>query len=215
MKTLIVAPHADDEILGCFSVMLDKAHDRTVLLLDEIDRMRLAEAWSSCKTLGAKLVLSPPENIATTFEAVYVPCRQDTHPAHREANMRFREAATHFYSTEMGEGAEYLGPSRAASKKFHLDKYYPSQRSLWAKNDKLWMFEGIRQRDFETYQTWSFGTESTVQVTALAEYAEVVRCWWGNGGEHSFTSLVAVCRAGRVEMRIPAAGMHYVCEAGR
>lgn len=165
MKTLIIAPHVDDETIGCWSVLNDPNRSITVAWLYELTSVRKREA------LGIPFVASVPETLLTddflkSFDEVYVPSRRDGHQDHKEANARFRKWATHFYSVDMAKG-RYLGDAQSKTKREALDKWFPSQASLWATDAKYYLFEDIQKKDYETYAVLE---AQNFKVTVPAEY---------------------------------------------
>lgn len=150
MRVLIVAPHADDEVIGCWSIMSRPDIQLSVLYLYELTPVRIEEV----RVLANAMVFEPffrPEDVDfTSYAQVYVPSRKDWHAAHKEANRLYRKYATHFYSVDMEQGVTLPEPL-ATRKRGTLDAYYPSQRKLWDTNDKYWLFEDIQGRDFEVY----------------------------------------------------------------
>lgn len=151
MKTLIIAPHVDDETLGCWSVLNDKSREITVAWLYELTPKRRAEALSIHRVThtmfdGAGLT----EAFLKSFDEVYVPSRRDWHAAHKSTNARFRKWATHFYSVDMKQGV-YLGEEMARLKHICLNTWFPSQASLWEADAKYYLFEDIQRRDYDAY----------------------------------------------------------------
>lgn len=201
MSTLIVAPHVDDEIIGCYSVVT-QSKDVTVQYLSEVTPVREAEARKAGEVLNFKIVLFPYFVSPKGFDFIYVPCRQDTHAGHKKANAMFRWCATHFYSVDMDQGATYLGEEEAGKKFALLNSLYASQSDLWKHDARYWLFEHIRELDFEVYTTV---TIRGYTVTALDTYAPVV----GNAfrqhleDRKTFNLLVSLCRKGKVTMRTP------------
>lgn len=150
MNTLIIAPHVDDETIGCWSVLNDTNRSITVAWLYELTPQRRAEALSIHLVDVCKFGPILSEEFLGSFNEVYVPSRRDWHADHKEANARYRKWATHFYSVDMQNG-EYLGDEQSAQKRQALNTWFPSQASLWESNAKYYLFEDIQKEDYATY----------------------------------------------------------------
>lgn len=154
MKTLIIAPHVDDETIGCWSILNDAKRSVTVAWLYELTPKRRAEALSI--HLVDEFVFGPilSEEFLKSFDEVYVPSRRDWHADHKEANALYRKWATHFYSVDMQNG-EYLGDEQSSQKRQALNTWFPSQASLWETNAKYYLFEDIQKQDYDTYAVFA------------------------------------------------------------
>jgi len=200
---LIIAPHVDDETIGCFMVLEQQKHvgNVTVMYLEELSGQRTKEARFAASVFNFTPVFSsvPIEE----YKHVLIPCRQDLHPAHRRANCQYRSRATHFYSTNM-EGAEFLGEEIAAKKRRALNTCYPSQIALWENDARYWMFESILERDWEVYEQFLVGDHL---VRVPTRYAQEVKDWSGLeeyrgwGALKVFNHIVSMCPLGRVSLR--------------
>lgn len=205
-KIAIVAPHIDDELIGCFSIFEQALGDITVLYLNELSEERLREAEMVGRYFQSHWTIMPESFRSEEFDQVYVPCRQDMHPAHRSANAIYRSAATHFYSTDMGEGRQYLGDARSATKRKWLDALYPSQRGLWALNSGYYLFENIRETDVITYTIKNVYKH---KVRVLAKYAPLVdeirgRDWDNGNAPLVLLELLAKrCLEGTISITTP------------
>jgi len=210
IRTLIVAPHADDELIGCFTVL--QKEKTAVVFLEELTLTRRFEAAKSSELFNFHLYFRPIgmvlERYITnlreehSFERIYVPARSDWHPAHRNTNTMLRDIATHFYSVDMGEGSALLGDAEAGQKRQALEHCYPSQAQLWRRDHKYWLFENIRRKDFERYLVIP-RPEHRVLFKVLQEYSDLVQdvelpALWSP--EQIFNRVVSFCPRGRVTM---------------
>lgn len=171
-RYIIAAPHADDELIGCWSVfrkyqnLAGRPHAPfiTVLYFDpmELQPERKVEANNfACETGFQAYFNSTSEDFAKVVNKaerdykwvnVLIPARTDHHPEHKAMNASLRKYATDFYSVDMGS-AKPLSTQDAAYKRQVLNRYYPSQIPLWERDHKYWLFEDIQPTDYLTYTT--------------------------------------------------------------
>lgn len=143
---IIIAPHPDDELIGCSSSLINnKIHG--VVYVERISSVRMSEAKLLCnmydlwyKFLDGDIKLLLEMVHRNTY---YIPSPEDNHPLHKLVYyLMFREYK-HLvvYSTQMRDYfvREVENPLH---KKSLLDKYYPSQKSLWEFDHKYFLFEG-------------------------------------------------------------------------
>jgi len=210
---LIVAPHVDDETIGCFSV-LEKVRTTpspaptTVLYLNELTEERKKEAANASAHFNFCPVFDARKLEAQRYQAVYIPNRQDAHPDHKQANAQFRSIATHFYSVDMRFDLTVLGPEVSARKRQALDLLYPSQADLWRVEHKFWLFESIVRQDFIIYEKTEF---RGYQFWTDTERAPALQTWlWDNESlvlsnlpDQLFNEILRHCGTGHVTMRTP------------
>lgn len=165
-KILILAPHPDDEVIGCFELIKEKPEDIIVVWFDEYAGMVKNEEVWQVRMLEAEAVASKfgfeyqvffnvsdlLENVEDLIRdnnvvAVLVPDLGDEHEHHRLVNsagyiiakeygLRFGE-----YTTRMN--TEYVRESKYPEEKLEAIKMYKSQSWLWEIGDaKWWLFEG-------------------------------------------------------------------------
>jgi len=209
-QMLIVAPHADDELIGCFTVL--QSTQTVVAFLEELTVIRQLEAARAAAVFNYHQYFCPkdktPEKFIEglrsiyNFSRIYVPARSDWHPAHRRTNSMFRGIATHFYSVDMGEGSALLGDQEAEQKRLALEHCYPSQVQLWRRDHKYWLFENIRHTDFERYLVIP-RLDLQVSFKVLLRYADLVQdaelpALWTS--EQIFNHIVSLCPRGQVTM---------------
>jgi len=181
-KVLILAPHADDEVIGCWSVLNQKDHI-DVIYFFEVDLFRRQEAERAAEALGYNAHFDESIGyfeVPPGYDRVYVPSRRDWHADHKLVNSKYRNKATHFYSVDMAHGV-YLGSVDSVTKREFLDKHYASQQSLWRHNDKYWLFEDIQTTDYDVYRNlgWTLTNGHLMQVWIPEQYVDWVHHkWW-------------------------------------
>jgi hypothetical protein len=177
-RILIVAPHIDDEMIGCWSVMNRPDIDLTVNYVYELFDTRKEDAAIAAHMFGFRSVWGelPLDHARSGYDEVYVPSRRDWHEDHQRVNRRYRHWATHFYSVDMGNGVLLRD---CENKRIALNTCYPSQRKLWTNNDKYWLFEDIQETDYDEYKTlaWTQEDGHNFSITVLRRYAEDVNLW--------------------------------------
>lgn len=166
MKTLILSPHIDDELIGCYSVLSSfRAGSKTdildVMWLYETTEERLKEGHALADHFGftGAMVFSaqvPELIIQNRYDKVYVPARQDWHIDHKTTNQLFRQYATNFYSVDMVNGVP-LDDKEVLEKKTLLDQFYPSQAKLWEHDAKYYLFDAISDTDVTFYTKKRYG----------------------------------------------------------
>lgn len=219
MKNVILAPHIDDELIGCYSVIsrhiqakkIGHPSSLHVLYFHDLTPERMQEASKFAEQGEFYVTFGPFKEVVHSACSgalnVYVPHRKDAHIHHKGLNCMYRELATKFYSVDM-VGARPLGHEDAQEKKAMLDKYYPSQSKLWERDEKYFLFESIRDHDYEMYSTIRL---NNYEVTMLSTYTDVVTEIMRSFGVEKqiytprqiFDKILKVCRDGTVEFICP------------
>jgi len=147
--TVIIAPHPDDEIIGCYEV-LKKRSSLIIIYSGNTDVKRREEALKIQEYISVKmqhfLMTVPPTfiNQNTTFyfpDPIY-----EIHPIHRQYGLMGEQLAragmnVTFYTTNMN--APYIHEVQEPDKKEELlNNVYPNQKSLWEYDKKYILFEG-------------------------------------------------------------------------
>jgi len=149
-ETIIIAPHCDDEIIGCFSLLENPKIKPVIIYTEDCEKFRQEEAskikehFSIRGQLYCKSI--PPQfiNHENTF---YFPGPDEIHPAHRKQAAIGEELARKgynviFYTTNMN--VPYIREVKeATNKKVALDTIYGSQYKLWKYEHKFFLFEGF------------------------------------------------------------------------
>lgn len=147
---VIIAPHGDDEIIGCFEIL-----DRIPIIVYS-DRKR-SERYSEITNLNKycdiyeQVFLTsfklPKRLLSKTAMTYYFPDPMyELHPLHRRWGSIGEQMARSgydviFYTTNMQ--VPYIHECKnPIAKKGLLDCVYPSQQNLWMFENKYFLFEG-------------------------------------------------------------------------
>lgn len=153
MDYVIIAPHPDDELIGCFEI-INKEENKIIIIYTEVveknrrdEALKLKEYFP--KSIQAQLFGQeiPSELLHLNNTFLFPDPIYETHPAHRiwgsygEKLLRYDNFDVVFYNTNMI--APYIHEVRTPEKKeYSLDEVYLSQKSLWYTQKKYVIFEG-------------------------------------------------------------------------
>lgn len=145
--SIIVAPHPDDEIIGCSEIL---SKQKTIIIYNDADNTRKEELTKLRDLFQIKVQLfqkSIPPNLLHPNNIFYIPDPiYEIHPLHREMGAIGESMARQglnviFYSTIMN--APYIHEVKNPDKKEEaLNQIYPSQKNLWKYEKKYVLFEG-------------------------------------------------------------------------
>lgn len=148
-EIVIVAPHPDDEIIGCYEV-LKEGKNPIIIYGGDTDYDRREEVKTLRKFFDIKVQMfqnSIPPNLLQAENKFYFPDPSyETHPLHRAHGFQGEGLARGgfdviFYSTIMN--APYIHEVEdPKDKKMFLESCYPSQSDLWKYDHKYFLFEG-------------------------------------------------------------------------
>jgi hypothetical protein len=147
---VIIAPHPDDEIIGCYEVI--KNAQRNVFIVynptDDIVRQKeVLKLRSSFPQIKSQFFLNEiPPALLHKNNVLYYPCREDTHPSHQKHYEVGRslwmehDMDVVFYSTEMNVHYKHEVEDWIEKRKL-LNHIYSSQSSLWQTDARYYYFE--------------------------------------------------------------------------
>jgi hypothetical protein len=146
--TIIIAPHGDDEIIGCYEVLIK---ERVIIVyVGNLDDKRKVETKNLCEHFDIKAQYYtrqiPPQLLSRENKFYFPDPIYEIHPNHRLEGMVGESFARSgfdviFYSTNMN--APYIHEVPVPSEKEKtLNSCYPSQKSLWESEKKYILFEG-------------------------------------------------------------------------
>ncbi len=152
---IIVAPHGDDEVIGCYEVLATK-ENVIILYTEDMSNKRKEETLSlkeHCRIKAQLYLKQVPSILMKEDNVFYFPDPiNETHPAHRAQGHKGELLARDgfdviFYSTEMN--VPWKHESRyVLEKEKMMDSTYPSQSLLWEYEKKFILFEA--------YHKWIF-----------------------------------------------------------
>jgi hypothetical protein len=154
-ETIIVAPHPDDELIGCYEI-LKKSDPPIIIYGGNTQPNRREEIKNIQKFFTIKVQLfqnSIPTHLINPDNTFYFPNHVDEmHPEHRAWGFQGESLARQgmnviFYTTEMNVPYKHLVED-PKDKKMYLESCYPSQADLWKYEYKYFLFEG--------YMKWIF-----------------------------------------------------------
>lgn len=157
MLNLILAPHVDDEVIGCFSVLCGSVKgDTRVIYTASASDARIAEAFYAAEKLGFQYQFNSFKDVPGVLDQ-YTGCRiyapdphWESHPEHKAVGAlawKFcQDNGWPFisYSTNMNVPyLQELSPEMKNRKASALYQFYPTQRSLWEQDHRYFLFEGL------------------------------------------------------------------------
>lgn len=165
-ELVIVAPHPDDELIGCFS-LLRSGQVNHVIYYHDLTEERKAETRACAEYYGFEphYQIEPPVAITLFEHALFVlPSIKDSHRDHQKLNQSFRTLLgpdrRRFYSTNLDalRTKTPLEPKDRDMKRQALDQLYPSQIGLWSGDASYYLFEHVVAYDYSIYQTFYLST---------------------------------------------------------
>lgn len=149
-KILILAPHTDDEIIGCYEILIRKDLDIFVgFYSGDLYEFDLVSSYFGFTVVPISDLINRINIGKSDFDVVYAPDPYfELHPFHKEIGnqalyWRRRKTITRlvFYSTNMN--APYIHESKFSEQKRRvLDELYSHKSSLWRYDHKYFLFEG-------------------------------------------------------------------------
>jgi hypothetical protein len=173
---VIVAPHVDDEVIGCWSYLSSGQVAAVVYLYEWESDTRQLEAEACSQRFGFTSFFGSIPAEYLEGKTLLVPAVTDSHPDHKKANKKWR---THpdvlFYRVDLSHSPTKKLVTDFGAKKEALDALFPSQKALWETNASYYLFEDIQPADFkavsntETVCILSEGVNVEVQSTGVCQ----------------------------------------------
>ena len=151
ISTIIVAPHPDDELIGCFEQIKNPANNLVIIYSGDTDadrRETVLKLKDEIPHLKIQLFQqSVPQTFLSPSNKFFFPDPiYENHPKHREWGFMGEQIAragfdVAFYNTNMN--APYIHEVKLPDdKRYLLNKVYSDQKSLWEYDHKYFLFEG-------------------------------------------------------------------------
>lgn len=148
MRNVILAPHVDDEMIGCWSLFAN-GQVSYVVYFEDLTAERKEEAKHMQQIMGVKHIsFEGFDFIVEPDMMLYVPNIADAHPSHKMVNhwAKKHNNPKKYYSVDMNVPFVVLDDIDQKDKRGMLTLCYPSQSKLF-ENDKYWLFESIMDDD--------------------------------------------------------------------
>lgn len=160
---IIIAPHVDDEVIGCYELLAANSIDKVIYITDfgEVTGPRKLEALKCAVRFKFKAIFCTLAEVNQHLVpncTLYVPSVKDLHPHHKLVNLLAhrmpcrRHIYLKFYSVEMNFAPRLLDEDVRNAKLDALTTLFPSQAALFNSDAKYWLFESIRGMDGELSQ---------------------------------------------------------------
>lgn len=172
-----MAPHVDDEVIGCFS-LLEKGLITDVVYMFELTDERRAEALACAKKYNFNPIFASDfgdwdSRDIESGDNIFVPTIKDSHPDHKYVNNSGRWLSKNkncnifFYSVDMNtRERKTLTFDQRAAKRLALNELFPSQSNLLS-DDKYSFFEHIAESEVDVISTlWDSTGNRGVSITA-------------------------------------------------
>lgn len=148
---IILAPHIDDEMIGCSELLFTGKIDKVVYFYD-ITNVRIDEAIEMAKAFKVDISFEGFKFKPKKDDILYIPCQQDMHEHHKAVNLAYRfHDYVKYYSVDKNFRQLPIRENNRKIKKDILDRFYPSQKELWANDAKYYIFESILDSDEEVF----------------------------------------------------------------
>lgn len=150
-EIVIIAPHFDDEIIGCYEVLTNPLLKPTIVYM-QLDNSERKDEALKLKTHIPNVKMqffqkSIPQIFLNPSNTLYFPDPVfEFHPEHRQLGAvgeSFLRQGLNviFYNVNMQ--APYIHEVQEPKSKRHLlEKVYPSQKNMWKYDAKYYLFEG-------------------------------------------------------------------------
>lgn len=151
MSVVIVAPHPDDEIIGCYSILKSTKQTKNIVYTTNVNNDRRKEALNIKNYFDVRQFFvnnDLPPVLLDKNNTFYFPDHiNEFHPDHRKSGMIGEQMLRNgfdvvFYSIQMNTPYLFELDPEKSNKEEILNNVYPSQKSLWEYDKKYILFEG-------------------------------------------------------------------------
>jgi len=199
-KYIILAPHVDDEVIGCYRLLME-GNVTHVFYFYELSYERKREALRCAEEFGFTTVFMDSNISAVTLvelskeRIILAPSVHDLHPDHKRLNRYARNiigADVLFYSVDMNSKFDVLNEI-GVDKEVILKRLFKSQEALFA-NEKYFLFESTPVSDESTKMIWVRFQREGIHCypLALTEPSLADVKFLGNDHRHIFHFKVSI-----------------------
>jgi len=144
---IVLAPHIDDEIIGCFS-LLKQYKKIKIVYFHDLDNIRKAEAKEVSVVTHWDISFNGYAEPIDENSLLAVPIKYDLHPHHRGVAKYAKKLKNKkvYYSVDKNIPCDLLSKDAREEKEAFLNKFYKSQ-DLWVYNKKYILFEKIFEKE--------------------------------------------------------------------
>ena len=151
MRILIISPHNDDALIGCFKVIAKGFlnPEKIYIYFDKTGFEESKEREEEAHKFAKAFNLEEVDSIFFTLkevDTILAPSPDSTHPLHKYwawKALDYSDKRLIYYSTDMTEW--WVRPLSSFSRKVKrefLDRFFPIEADLWRCDGKYYMFEG-------------------------------------------------------------------------
>jgi hypothetical protein len=152
---VILAPHPDDELIGCYKFLKNDLVKRVYYFFD-CTPARQEEALKCAKMYGFEPIFTTISDFAMEkiedHYTILAPNINDNHPHHKMVNYTAKRRSNRkmYYSVDMNVPFEILSKYDSKTKKSHLEVIYMTQPYAYT-TEKFYLFESILPTDTRTW----------------------------------------------------------------
>lgn len=166
-KYVILAPHVDDEVIGCFR-LLEAGEVHSVVYINELSDERTLEALLCADYFDfiPYFGLDKYQEAQGVETITLAPNIADNHRDHKAANLFAKRMSSQpkYYSIDMNTRVDTLPCSVSKRKREALNGFFPSQRPLF-ENEKYFLFESLVDTDILSKKILYF-TNARVELSS-------------------------------------------------
>jgi hypothetical protein len=153
-KNLVIyAPHCDDELIGCYSLISQKVITHVVVSDCKFERLSELAILADYKDFKIFTDQNFPD---IEIEHAFIPSAFDTHPLHQSVRNSARKGTFNwYYSVDLQNSRDKIELPTWENKLHWLNFIYPSQKSLWENDASYYLFESIHDKDWIEYNEFS------------------------------------------------------------
>lgn len=172
MTYSILAPHIDDECIGCFDYLKSKDVEKVYYFFETESRIQEAYNAAEYFDFSSEVIKLEDINKIPSDTILLVPNISDKHIDHKAVNIAAKKIKNTkiYYSVDMNIAEPY---SLWEKKKECLYNLYPSQKQYFDLNPQCYLFEMYMDEDYSSTLTIPLQTDKKFIELTLAPYAQL------------------------------------------